>query len=112
MLRHEVKYYFGWNAPFGPYFSMFGKHSAYQEYFKDIANENNNYNSNISVFGRGVASGYQFKIKELLVLDLGVGYMIQDKKSEKHTHGDVNLIQMSNEKKDGVRITVSIGTAF
>ena len=108
----EVKYYFGWNAPFGPYFSMFGKHSAYQEYFKDIANENNNYNSNISVFGRGVASGYQFKIKELLVLDLGVGYMIQDKKSEKHTHGDVNLIQMSNEKKDGVRITVSIGTAF
>ena len=108
----EVKYYFGWNAPFGPYFSLFGKYSNYQESFKDLADENNNYNSNITAFGRGVGTGYQFIIKELVVVDLGVGYMIQDKKTEKQGYGEDIFIPMSNEKKDGVRLAVSIGTAF
>ena len=108
----EVKYYFSWNAPFGPYFSLFVKHSTYHECFKDLADENSNYNSNITVFGRGVATGYQFKIKELIVLDLGLGYMIQDKKSETQVYGDDSFVPMSNEKKDGLRIAVSIGTAF
>tara|TARA_B100000900_G_scaffold416117_1_gene449226 strand:+ start:5511 stop:6143 length:633 start_codon:yes stop_codon:yes gene_type:complete len=108
----EVKYYFGWNAPFGPYFSLFGKYSNYQESFKDLADENNNYNSNITAFGRGVGTGYQFIIKELVVVDLGVGYMIQDKKTEKQGYGEDSFIPMSNEKKDGVRLAVSIGTAF
>ena len=45
----EVKYYFGWNAPFGPYFSLFGKYSNYQESFKDLADENNNYNWKINL---------------------------------------------------------------
>jgi len=108
----EVKYYFGWNAPFGPYFSLFGKYSNYQDSFKDLADENNNYNSNITAFGRGVGTGYQFIIKELVVVDLGVGYMIQDKKTEKQGYGEDIFIPMSNEKKDGVRLAVSIGTAF
>ena len=108
----EVKYYFGWNAPFGPYFSLFGKYSNYQESFKDLADENNNYNSNITAFGRGIGTGYQFIIKELVVVDLGVGYMIQDKKSEKQGYGEDSFIPMSDEKKGGVRIAVSIGAAF
>lgn len=111
-LTPEMKYYFGWNAPFGPYFSLFGKYSTYQESFKDIADENNNYNSNIIAFGRGVGTGYQFIIKELVVVDLGVGYMIQDKKSEKQGYGEDDFTPLNNEKKDGLRIAVSLGTTF
>ena len=72
----------------------------------------NNVNSNITAFGRGIGTGYQFIIKELVVVDLGVGYMIQDKKSEKQGYGEDSFIPMSDEKKDGVRIAVSIGAAF
>jgi len=111
-LTPEVKYYFGWNAPFGSYFSLFGKYANYQESFKDLSDENNNYNSNIASFGRGVGAGYQFIIKELVVIDLGVGYMVQDKKSEKQGYGEDSFTPMSDEKKDGVRIAVSIGAAF
>ena len=64
VITPEVKYYFGWSAPFGPYFSLFGKYSFYQESFTDIADENNNYNSIITVFGRGLGAGYH----DLLIL--------------------------------------------
>ena len=111
-LMPEMKYYFGWDAPFGPYFSLYGIYSFYQESFKDLANENNNYNMNISSFGRGVGTGYQFRIKEFLVLDLAVGYIIQDKKSEKQAYGENDFTPINDEKKDGLRIALSIGTAF
>lgn len=112
VITPEVKYYFGWNAPFGPYFSLFGKYSFYKESFKDIADENNNYNSNIIAFGRGLGAGYQIKIKELVVVDLGLGYMIQDKKSDKKGFGEDGFTPINDEKKDGLRIAVSLGTAF
>ena len=32
-LTPELKYYFGWNAPFGLYFSMFGKHARNRNHF-------------------------------------------------------------------------------
>ena len=113
-LTPEVKYYFGWNAPFGLYFSMFGKHAAYQESFKDNTenSENNNYNKNITTFGRGLGAGYQFEVKKLVVLDFGVGYMIQDKKSELQEYGEDGFTPLSDEKKDGVRLSVSLGAAF
>lgn len=113
-LTPEVKYYFGWNAPFGLYFSMFGKYAAYHESFEDNGqnSENNNYNMNITTFGRGLSVGYQFEIKNLVVMDLGVGYEIQDKKSEKQGFGEDGFTPMSDEKKDGVRLSVSLGTAF
>lgn len=111
-LTPELKYYFGWDAPFGPYFSLYGKYASYQESFKDLADENNNYNKNITAFGRGLGAGYQFRIKELVVVDLGVGYMIQDKKSEKQGFGEDGFTPMNDEKKDGVRIAISLGTAF
>lgn len=113
-LTPEVKYYFSWDAPFGTYFSLFGKYAAYQESFEDKAEngENNNYNMNITTFGRGLGAGYQFRIKELVVVDLGVGYMIQDKKSEKQGFGEGGFTPINDEKKDGVRIAVSLGTVF
>ena len=113
-LTPEVKYYFGWNAPFGLYFSLFGDYATFQESYVDNAqnSENNNYDQNITSFGRGLGAGYQFEIKELVVVDLGVGYMIQDKKSEKQGFGEDGVTQISNEKKDGVRFSVSLGTAF
>jgi len=111
-LTPEIKYYFGWDAPFGTYFSLYGMYAFYQESFKDLANETNNYNMNISAFGRGVGTGYQFRIKEVVVLDLGVGYLIQDKKSEKQGYGEDDFTSINDEKKDGLRIAVSIGTAF
>ena len=113
-LTPEMKYYFGWDAPFGPYFSLFVKHVAYHESFEDKAEngEYNNYNMNITAFGRGLGAGYQFRIKELVVVDLGIGYMIQDKKSEKQGFGEDGFTPMKDEKKDGVRIAVSLGTAF
>ena len=112
IITPEIKYYFGWSAPFGPYFSLFGKYSFYQESFTDIADENNNYNSNITAFGRGLGAGYQIKIKELVVVDLGLGYMIQDKKSDIQLFGEDGFTPLSDEKKDGVRIAVSLGYAF
>ena len=113
-LTPEVKYYFGWNAPFGLYFSMFGSHAAYQESFEDNTenSENNNYNKNITTFGRGLGAGYQFEVKKLVVVDLGVGYMIQDKKSEQQGFGEDGFTPLSDEKKDGVRLSVSLGAAF
>ena len=50
--------------------------------------------------------------EELVVVDLGVGYMIQDKKSEKQGFGEDGFTPMNDEKKDGVRIAISLGTAF
>jgi len=113
-LTPEVKYYFGWNAPFGLYFSMFGNYAAFLESFEDNTqnSENNNYNMNISTFGRGLSVGYQFEIKDLVVVDLGVGYKIQDKKSEKQGYGEDGFTRMSDEKKDGVKLSVSLGAAF
>ena len=107
-----MKYYFGWNAPLGAYFSLYGKYSSYQESFKDLADENNNYNKNINVFGRGVGIGYQCRIKELVILDLVAGYIVQDKKSEQQGFGEDDFTQMIDEKKDGLRIAVSLGTSF
>ena len=42
IITPEIKYYFGWSAPFGLYFSVW-KHSFYQESFKIYRKcENNN----------------------------------------------------------------------
>ena len=113
-LTPELKYYFGWNAPFGLYFSMFGKYATFQESFEDNTEngEINNYDKNITSFGRGLGAGYQFEVKKLVVLDLGVGYIIQDKKSENKEYGEDGFTPMSDEKKDGVRLSVSLGAAF
>ena len=113
-LTPEVKYYFGWDAPFGLYFSLFGKYATFKESFEDKAEngEINNYDKNITSFGRGLGTGYQFKIKELVVIDLGIGYIIQDTKSEKQGFGEDGFSPMSDEKKDGLRLSVSLGTAF
>ena len=116
-LTPEVKYYFGWDAPLGPYFSLYGKYASYQESFKATGDDGepdaqNNYKKNITAFGRGLGAGYQFRIKELVVVDLGLGYMIQDEKSEKQGFGEDDFTPMNDEKKDGVRIAISLGTAF
>ena len=87
-------------------------YSSYQESYKDLADENNNYNMNITALGRGLGTGYQFRIKELLVIDLGIGYLIQDKSSEKQGYGEDSFTEMNDEKKDGLRIAVSIGASF
>ena len=59
-----------------------------------------------------MGTGYQFRIKEFLVLDLALGYLIQDKKSEKQAYGENDFTPINDEKNDGLRIAVSIGTAF
>ena len=46
-VRPELKYYFGWNAPFGFYFNLFASYTDYTESFKDINDNINNYNKEV-----------------------------------------------------------------
>ena len=50
----EFKYYFTWDAPHGPYFTLYGTYESYRENFVNINDQTQNYEKKISVLGRGL----------------------------------------------------------
>ena len=108
----EFKYYFTWDAPNGPYFSLYGTYESYQENFVNINDQTQNYEKKISALGRGLGLGYQIRITDYLNLDLGGGYLVQDTKSKRKLLLETAYIDLPNEKKDGIRIVVGLGVGF
>ena len=108
----EAKYYFGWDSPFGPYFSLYGSYTQYRESFKDESNNVNNYNTKFTRIGRGVGAGYQFRIGRLLAMDIGGGYIMEDVSSKKQKFGETDFTALDKEKEDGLRVAVTFGVSF
>lgn len=108
----EIKYYFTWDAPFGPYFSVFGSYQKYTESFVDIADELNNYVVNSASLGRGIGLGFQFKFSELICVDIGGGYIMEDITVKRQGFGELVFTNQDPIKDDGLRVAVSFGLAF
>ncbi len=108
----EVKYYFGWDSPFGPYFSLYGSYTQYTESFKDMSDNVNNYNTKLTRIGRGIGAGYQFRIGRLLAMDIGGGYMMEGVNSKIQKFGETDFTALDKEKEDGLRVAVTFGISF
>ncbi|MBC8464196.1 MAG: DUF3575 domain-containing protein [Bacteroidetes bacterium] len=108
----EVKYYFGWDSPFGPYFSLYGSYAQYTESFKDMSDNVNNYNTKFTRIGRGIGVGYQFRIGRLLAMDIGGGYIMEDVSSKQQKFGETDFTSLDKEKDDGLRVAVTFGVSF
>jgi hypothetical protein len=108
----EVKYYFGWNAPFGVYFSVNGGYGNYVETFYDVNNVLNNYEKRYSRIGRGIGAGFQFMIRQVVAVDLGGGYLMEDVSLSQRNAGEKSFSALYKEKDDGLRINVTFGIPF
>lgn len=110
----EVKYYFTWNAPIGPYFSLYASYSRYSEnFFLELDPVSTaNYEKKISKLGRGIGAGYQFRFSELLSMDIGGGYIMEDIRSKQKNLGELVFSPLDNQKDDGLRVSVSFGILF
>lgn len=111
-IRPEMKYYFGWNAPFGFYFNLFASYTDYTESFVDINDNVNNYNKRSNRIGRGIGGGFQFKVKKVIAVDLAAGYIMEDVNSSKQNYGEVEFTDLIGLKDDGLKLNINLGVSF
>ena len=108
----EIKYYFGWNSPFGPYFSLYGSYVKYSEIFNDIIDDQNNYILKSNQIGRGLGCGYQFALGEFFAMDVSGGYIIEDVNLKKQDLGEEEFLSLEKLKEDGLRVSITLGISF
>ena len=111
-VRPEMKYYFGWNAPFGFYFNLFASYTDYAESFVDINDNVNNYNKRSNRIGRGIGGGFQFKVRKVIAVDLAAGYIMEDVNSSKQNYGEVEFTDLKTIKDDGLKVNINLGVSF
>tara|TARA_B100000575_G_scaffold236243_1_gene198148 strand:- start:472 stop:1107 length:636 start_codon:yes stop_codon:yes gene_type:complete len=110
LIEPSFKYYFGWGSPFGTYFSILGSYTNYEEVYTDVVDENNNYNSRYSSYGRGLLVGHQFIIGNSISIELGLGYLVEDINLEisRNQSSPINV----KTGNDGIKINTSLGFIF
>ena len=108
-IKPEFKWYFGWGAPFGTYFSLAGNYESYEEVYRDLINNANNYTSSFSVFGGGFGLGHQIVFGELISIDLGIQYIVENISVDLQTQ---TRSYFDDYKNDGVGSYVNLGLIF
>lgn len=111
-VRPELKYYFGWNAPFGFYFNLSASYTDYTESFVDINDNINNYNIRSNRIGRGIGVGFQFKLIKVIAVDLATGYIMEDVYSSQQNYEEVEFTDLKAIKDDGLKVNINLGLAF
>ena len=109
----ELRYYFGWKAPKGYYFTLFGSYSDYNENYTDRkSNSFDSYEKMVSKIGRGVGLGAKYQVLEFLIFDILVGYNVDNVNQNityTYTQREEKIEPLT---KDGLRAGLSIGVNF
>ena len=109
----EIKYYFTWNAPIGIYMNIFGSYMDYNYSYTDIriSNEISEEITFLKI-GRGIGTGFQFKLYKELTLDIVAGYHLQNIKSKTKLLGNDKFIDNSDEIDEKIYMNIHFGISF
>jgi hypothetical protein len=109
----ELRYYFEWNAPEGYYFAVFGGFSNQNEVYTDRReNSTQGYSQSSSDISRGIGLGLQYKLSQILSLDVLAGYNVSSVNQNRVMTETDEKIEIDLFTKDGLRISASLGIIF
>jgi hypothetical protein len=109
----ELRYYFEWNAPEGYYFAVFGGFSNQNEVYTDRReNSTQGYSQSSSDISRGIGLGLQYKLSQILSLDVLAGYNVSSVNQNRVMTETDEKIEIDPFTKDGLRISASLGIIF
>ena len=109
----EFKYYFSWNAPMGVYLNIFGSYTDYLTKYTDTEiGDISSYEKKTTKIGRGIGTGFQFKIFNDFILDIVAGYHLQNISSMTKPFGMIDFVENPKNSSDKLYLNVHFGFNF
>lgn len=109
----EVRYYFTWDAPIGFYFSLYGGYlNSSETYIDTDIGDLKSYDKKTTALARGFGAGYQYELARILVMDITIGYLVEDLNSSKKLFSESEYNSLPKEVDDGLYINATLGVAF
>ncbi len=109
----EIKYYFTWNAPVGFYLNIFGSYTNYTRSYTNIQiSDEVSEEKSFKNLGRGIGSGFQFKVFKNFTLDIVGGYHLQNITSKTKLLGNEDFIENPMMKSEKLYANIFFGIIF
>lgn len=109
----ELRYYFTWDAPMGFYFSLYGGYAVFNETYIDTdIGDLQSYVKKTTAIARGFGAGYQYKLVGILVMDVTVGYLVENLNSSIKLYAESEYNSLPKETDDGLYFNATLGFPF